>query len=314
MGAAESDQHESHNQQNGAEYDQKFAQISHCLILDFFRSQESGVRSQESGVRSQESGVRSRESGVRSHHGRVLLNRSARIARMEWRLLLLLALASVAGAQPSGEVPITSEPHHHQVLQNKYVRVFKVEVKSQQAMLMHRHEYDYAYVTLGATELINQVEGKPPADLKLQNGETRFSPGPFAHLIRVVAPAPFRNVTIEFLRGHQQSSSAKWAEDRGLQVLEGGTQDILMVKDEVRISDVSLKPGATLPRDRQASAQLLVSITDFVLNISIHSPAFHMRPGDVKWFDASQRLNNFGPSNLPDNLKRQARFILFEFH
>ena len=168
-------------------------------------------------------------------------------------------------------------------------------------------------MSIGATELVNQVEGKPAANLKLQDGETRFSRGPFAHLIRVLAPEPFRNVTIEFLRGHQQSSSTKWAEDRGLQILEGGTQDFLMVKDGVRISDVSLNPGATLPRDRQASAQLLVSITDFVLNISIHSPQFHMRPGDVKWFDASQRLHHQIRSNLPSS-KRQARFILFEFH
>lgn len=234
--------------------------------------------------------------------------------RMISRLFFLLAFAGVVFSQSTNDVPITAEPHHHQVLQNKYVRVFKVEVPSQQATLMHRHEYDYAYVTIGPTELLNQVEGKPAANLNLQDGETRFSPGPFAHLIRVLAPTPFRNVTVEFVHGdHGHLRSTQWAEDRGLQILEGGTQDILTVKDGVRISDVSLNPGATLPRDRQASAQLLVSITDFVLSISVHSPSLVMRPGDVQWFDASQRLTNQIRSNLPSS-RRQARFILFEFH
>jgi hypothetical protein len=235
---------------------------------------------------------------------------------MKWRLLILLAAAISLAAQTASEVPITAEPHHHQVLKNKYVRVFKVEVPSQQSTLMHRHEYDYAYVSIGGTELVNQVEGKPAANLKLQDGETRFSPGPFAHLIRVLAPTPFRNVTVEFLRGHQakQSSLAKWEEDRGLQVLEGGTQDILMVQDGVRISDVSLNVGATLPRDRHASAELLVSLSDFVLSISIHSPGLHMRPGDIQWFDATHRLHNAAASSLADDSRRKARFILFEFH
>jgi hypothetical protein len=206
-------------------------------------------------------------------------------------------------------VPITSEPHHHQVLHNKYVRVFKVEVPSQHATLMHRHDYDYAYVTLGSTELVNQVEGKPPADLKLQDGETRFSPGPFAHLIRVLAPTPFRNVTVEFLRGnHVQSRSSKWADDRGLQILNGGTQEILFVRDEARASDVQLNPHGALPQTKNGTAELIIAVS--ALNLQTgpghqHSGEIHLAAGDVRWLQPAATLVNTSHTS--------ARFICFEF-
>lgn len=228
------------------------------------------------------------------------------------RVAFLLAIATLnLSAQTTKEVPITSEPHHHLVLKNKYVRVFKVEVPSQQATLMHRHQYDYAYVTIGPTELVNQVEGKPASDLKLQDGETRFSPGPFAHLIRVLTPGPFRNVTIEFLQGKRtaQSSSAKWAEDRGLQILTGGVEDILFVKDDVRASDVQLNPHGVLPNSQAGAAELLVAVTDAELHAGSghnHKGQIHLSAGDVRWLQPAEKLINAGT--------QPARFISFEFH
>ena len=230
---------------------------------------------------------------------------------MRWRLLFLLAQAVVAVAQSASEVPITAEPHYHQVLQNRYIRVFKVEVPSQQSTLMHRHEYDYAYVTIGATELLTQVEGKPPANLKLQDGETRFSPGPFAHLIRDLAPTPFRNVTIEFLQGSRsaQSSSPKWGEDRGLQILTGGTEDILFVKDGVRASDIELNPHGTLPKTQADAAQLIVAVTDVRLHAGPghrQTDEVHLSAGDIRWLQPARMLVNVG--------QQSARLVCFEFH
>ena len=229
---------------------------------------------------------------------------------MNSRSLFLLLLAAVVAAQSTSEVPITAEPHHHRVLQNSYVRVFKVEVPSQQSTLMHRHAYDYAYVTIGPTELLNQVEGKPVANLKLQDGETRFSPGPFAHLIRDLAPTPFRNVTVEFLRGNGAGqSSATWPEERGLQILDAGTQDILFVNDNVRASDVQLNPRGALPKDQVAKAELIVAVGETELQTGpAHQPKpdIHLSAGDVRWLQPPRTLLNAG--------KQLARFIDFEFH
>ena len=226
-------------------------------------------------------------------------------------LILLVLAATAVAAQPANEVPITAEPHHHQVLHNRYVRVFKVEVPSQQSTLMHRHDYDYVYVTIGPTELLNQVQGKAVANLKLQDGETRFSPGPFAHLVRDLAATPFRNVTIEFLRGNDagQPLSAKWPEERGLKILDAGTQDILFVKDDVRASDVQLNPRGTLPKNQAAAAELIVAVGETQLQAGPAHQAnteIHLSAGDIRWLQPARSIVNAG--------KQPARFIYFEFH
>src|SRR5438552_5407537 len=113
--------------------------------------------------------------------------------------LAVLLLAFALFGQSVSEVEITAEPHHRLSLENQYVRVFKVDVPPHESTLMHRHCHDYIFVTLGASEVSNEVEGKPAATLKLEDGETRFTPGNFSYISLNLASTPFRNVTIELL-------------------------------------------------------------------------------------------------------------------
>jgi hypothetical protein len=95
-------------------------------------------------------------------------------------VLSSLLLATLLAAQAHPEVEIMAEPHHHPALANPYARGFKGEVRPGQATLMHRHCHDYVYVVLGAAEISNQVEGKPPVNRKLQEGETESLDGGLA--------------------------------------------------------------------------------------------------------------------------------------
>src|SRR6478609_5497222 len=134
---------------------------------------------------------------------------------------LAIPLAAVTlFAQTPKEVEITNEGHHHQVLQNDFVRVFKVEVGPKDATLMHRHRHDYLYISLGPADVSNEVEGKSPVQLKLEDGQTGFLPGNFAHIARNLASTPFRNVTIELMQNEKARSTPppKWDEERVLQV------------------------------------------------------------------------------------------------
>jgi quercetin dioxygenase-like cupin family protein len=223
---------------------------------------------------------------------------------------VLFAAVTLATAQPGKVLEITEESHHRLVLQNQRVRVFQVEVAPHQSIPLHHHRYDYAYVVIGRSEISNEVQGKAPADIKLQDGETRFSPGNFLHTVRDVGDTPFRNVTVEFLPAKQShASSSPWADSRGLQILEGGTQDILFVKDGVRVSDVQLNRGASLPKDRAAAALLIVAVNDVAL--SLHGAGQHgrtqkMKAGGVQWVQGSVPVVNAATE--------AARFITFEFH
>jgi quercetin dioxygenase-like cupin family protein len=214
-----------------------------------------------------------------------------------------------AQTKAPSEVEITSEPNHHLVFQNTYVRVFQVEVAPNSATLMHRHRHDYTFVTLGPSQISNEVEGKPPVTLNLHDGETRFAPGNFAHRARNLADTPFRNVTIEFLRDEKESSS-KWDEDRGLHVLHGGTQEVLFVNDGVRVSEVELQTAGVLPKHHHPGPRLLVAVTDLVFRDDVvGKPAsnIEMKSGDVKWLEAgvTHTITNVG--------MKQAKFVELEF-
>ncbi|HXZ33744.1 MAG TPA: hypothetical protein VEH30_15815 [Terriglobales bacterium] len=239
---------------------------------------------------------------------------------MRWQLasLLLACAMTPAAAQkrqpqakPPAEVEITAEPNHHLVLENAYVRVFQVEVAPHSATLVHRHRHDYIFVTLGSAEISNEVKGKPPVTLKLEDGETRFTPGNFAHLARNLAETSFRNVTIELLQGDKaDASSPKWEGDRGLQVLHGGTQQILFVKDGVRVSEVELQTAGVLPKHHHPGPRLVVAVTDIVFRDDVvGKPAsnIEMKLGDVKWLEGgmTHTITNVGA--------KEAKFVELEF-
>ena len=226
-------------------------------------------------------------------------------------VVFLSSSFSFSQTQVQPAVELTGDPTHHLALENRYVRVFQVEVAPRSATLLHRHHHDYMYVTLGAGEVSNEVEGKSPVTVKLQDGETRFLPGNFAHIARNLASTPFRNVTIEFLQDEKnRGSSAKWDEDRGLHILHGGTVDIVFVKDGARASEVELQTAGVDPEHRSMGPELLVAVTDLMLRSDFSgkgSSNLEMKSGDIKWFAR-------GLTHGVTNVGRQgARYVVVEF-
>ncbi len=217
-------------------------------------------------------------------------------------------LPSLALAQPpASEVAIDAEPHHHLVLENAQVRAFKVEVAPHTATLMHRHERDYFFVTLGAAEIENDVAGKPPVSLKLQDGETRFSTGGFAHIAKALGDTPFRNVTIELLQPAPTTAAGGDAKPREL---PGGTVTPVLVKDGVRVSDVRLKGGGAIPRHHHDGPHLVVAVTDLSLRNEVEGQTATTRTlkaGDVAWIPGgiTHTVTNLAPG--------EARLITLEF-
>lgn len=224
----------------------------------------------------------------------------------------LLATACLA-AQTSGKVEITSEPNHHRVLENPYVRVFEVEIPPGGATLLHYHRHDYVSVNLGSAELLNQVEGKAAVTVKLQDGQTAFAEGNFAHSVRNTGATSFRNVTVELLEDEKarRSPPPSWDEERALHILEGGTEHIMFVKDGVRVSETDLQPGGMIPRHHHAGPQLLVAVTDLDLENRVAGKGIspiQLKSGDVRWLPGhlTHTVMNLG--------KQQARFVTLEFH
>jgi len=213
--------------------------------------------------------------------------------------------------QTTNEVEITSEPAHHFRLENEYVRVFKVEVAPLAATLLHRHRHDYLFVTLGDTDISNEVEGKAPVEIRLADGEVRFTEGNFAHVVTNLSDRPFRNVTIELLQDEKlREMRSRWPMEGGGKTFPGGSVKILLVRDAVRVSEIDLDAGATLPSEHHDGPRLVVAVSDVELRSGGEgggATVWKLKPGDVKWLatESAHTLTNAGA--------RDARFVTLEF-
>ena len=226
-------------------------------------------------------------------------------------LILIFTLLT----QPA--IEITAEPDHHLTLENTQVRVFNVEVPSGTETHTHWHRHDYVYVAIGASTIVNSVEGKPQSTLQLADGETRFSPGPFAHAVRTVSQTPFRNITIEILQDEKlHHTPSPWKEIRGLDILDHGTKEILFVQDAIRATQFDLQPHAAAPIQTHPRPVLLIATADeelFLDDPRTHSPRepqaplIHLKSGETTW------LGNGFLHPIVNASDHTAKFITLEF-
>ena len=213
---------------------------------------------------------------------------------------------------PSTEaVEVTAEPAHHLALANDQVRVFQVEVAPHASTLLHHHGHDYLFVTLGEAHISNEVLGKEPVELKLTDGETRFTPGNFSHVARNLADQPFRNITIELMQDEKlREAPSPWPQEGGDREFPGGRIKVLFVRDGARVSAVELEPGATVPSHHHDGPHLVVAVSDLALRSDVEGQgpmAGTFKSGDVKWLPGgyTHTLTNTG--------KDRARLVTVEF-
>jgi quercetin dioxygenase-like cupin family protein len=227
------------------------------------------------------------------------------------RALFLFLLIPFLAAQVTPEVEINAEPSHHLALENEYIRAFQVEIAPHAATLMHRHRHDYVYVMIGDAHVSNEVEGKPPVDVKFSDGDTRFAPGNFAHVARNLSDRPFRNVTIELMQDDKlRQAPSHWPEEAGEKAFPGGRSKILFVKDGVRVSEVNLDPGAVVPSHHHDGPHLLIAVTDLDLRSDVEGMGpmpGKFTSGDIKWLPGgyTHTVTNVG--------KSPARLVTVEF-
>jgi len=176
---------------------------------------------------------------------------------------------------------------------------------------MHRHRHDYISVTFGDAHLSNEVEGKAPAEVTLKDGATGFAAGNFAHIARNLSDQPFRNVTIELVQDEKlRQTPSPWPEESGETTFPGGRRKILFVKDGVRVSELNLEPGATVPSHHHDGPHLVVAVSDLDLRSDVEGQGpipEKLKAGDVKWLPGGYTHTVTNVGNTP------ARIVSLEF-
>jgi quercetin dioxygenase-like cupin family protein len=224
----------------------------------------------------------------------------------------LVFLATATLAQQQQPVEITSEPSHHLVFQNEYVRVFDVTVAPKATTLVHKHNHDYLFVTLGDSDVVSARVGEKPAALHLKDGEVRFTPGNFAHAAINESDQPFHNITIELLK-----SSGKVTACADLCVVlhcgkeqKGSCPSVThsINADQWTVSLVKVPPNAKLPT-QAAGPTLLIAVSDLNLGrqVSDATYPFQRSSGGLDWLPAGLK------ETVHNDTSRAAQYVTLEF-
>jgi hypothetical protein len=216
-------------------------------------------------------------------------------------LSVLLILTFSTNAQAPAAVAIPQEPHHHLVLENEYVRVFRVSVPPHESTLLHQHDVPYLYVSLGPADVINAVQDKPEAHLLMADGQLGYSPGHFAHIARNLSDAPFDNVTIELLKpqGEPRNLCAKVAPSAASvgcdKTLGSGSKGEFSIEpqletDEMNSDTLHLGPELKSPQIAVQAESLLVALNDSEIQVDVQGkPTKVLHGGETIWIGTGSR-------------------------
>jgi hypothetical protein len=238
-----------------------------------------------------------------------------------------LLLTFSVNAQAPTAVPIPQEPHHHLVLENDYVRVFRVTVPAHESTLLHQHDVPYLYVSLGPADVINAVQGKPEAHLVMADGQLGYSPGHFAHVARNDSDLPFNNVTIELLKlqgeprnicekiveGPVKECSSDFSKLPANSPLIALAQAMrrrgLLETDEMRVTSFSFDLKQNYSESGLQSPQLLVVEDNSELQVQwLGEPAKSLHAGETLWLEAGKKWTIVTPG--PNKV---TRFLMIKF-
>jgi quercetin dioxygenase-like cupin family protein len=253
--------------------------------------------------------------------------RILRIAGPALAASLFLVAALGAAAQPQQSVDITSEPSHHLVFENEYLRAFDVIVAPKASTLVHRHEHDYLFVTLGDADLTNARVGEKPTGLQLKDGETRFTPGGFAHAASNNSDRPFHNITIDLLQ--TATNVKRCTESCEVPVPCAAAAKSACASVERRISSdqwvmsfVTMPPGSRLEKHTRAVPNLVVAVSNLDLTVVSGSSTREIKraPGGLAWAHAGNHplvnsawLTGVTGTLINSSNDSAARFVTLEF-
>jgi quercetin dioxygenase-like cupin family protein len=190
--------------------------------------------------------------------------------------LLLVAVAALAQQQP---VEVTSEPSHHLVLENQFVRVFDVTVAPKST-------------TLGDADLVNARTGEKPVPLTLKDGEVRFTKGNFSHAATNQGDRPFHNITIELLKPATNVKVCTASCDGSPPCVSAGkgcpSVERRITSDQWTVSFVTLPPSSRVDKHTHSLAHMAVAVSDLNLTVQEGTSSSEIRrsPGGLDWAPA----------------------------
>ena len=195
-----------------------------------------------------------------------------------WQAALVLVLSSLVTAQQS-PVPVEEEPHHHLVLRNDSVVVFRVKLSPGESTLDHTHSRDRMSVYLTDTTIAEQKPAEPegkPSPKKPGDVAATATNGLFTHRVHNVGTADFEVLDVEMV--HRPAHAADTAAAK-----------VEAENPSARLYQWTLAPGVASPMHSHERPYLIVSATQLMLKMTGpdgKSMTHEVAAGDLHWIDA----------------------------
>jgi hypothetical protein len=225
--------------------------------------------------------------------------------------LCLAALLMCTTVSPQ-EIPslsvldLSKEPHHKIVFENPQVKAFRLELQPEEETLPHRHQRPYAYLSLEALNIANEVRGRAPVVVTLEAGDVHTSKGGFTLAERNKSSAAAHLIVVEALK----ASTADFATPiGGFRYHDAAFGEVFQLP-EMRAYSMVIAAGGRTEKHEERFDRLLVALSDLKLHEDIAdqpSSEIVMKAGDIKWFPRGMVHATTNTGNAP------ATFITFEF-
>lgn len=224
-----------------------------------------------------------------------------------WMAALLVCTSLSAQENPSTSVlDLSKEPHHKVVFENQQVKVLRLELQPDVGTLSHRHDRPYAYLSLQAVTVANEVRGRPPVIVALEAGDLHTSKGGFTLAERNKSSVRADLIVIEA----QKANTGDFALPIGGFRYHDAAFGELFQLPQMRAYSMVIAAGGRTEKHEERSDRLLVALSDLKLREDVSgqsSVEIVMKAGEVKWFPRGMNHATTNTGNSP------ATFITFEF-
>ena len=208
---------------------------------------------------------------------------------MKTAIVLLVGVALTSMAQ-QGPVPVEDEPNHKTVVQNEYIRAYRVTLEPGQSTQVHTHSHDDVAVRLSDSRITQDEPGKAkgqPTEEKTGNVGARTITGhPLIHRVNNVGKTTFDVIDVEVLKRPDGAETKAIA-------------DVAAENPSERLYRWELKPGETSAQHTHERPYLIIAATD--MNLKMSSPdgqtmTHEIKKGDSHWVDSkvTHTLSNAG--------------------
>ena len=226
-------------------------------------------------------------------------------------VLVCLIYSLAAGAQSTGCLDASDEPHHELLFASADARIFVLDLPRLASTKPYCYAHPYLFVVPGANRTSKTLEGRATMSHDWNAGEARFVYQPMKQVIRNEGMIPHREVVVETTHKVQfDPVDGSYDTDEFTSDL-GSTKPtwwVSFTRGGLAASKVRLAPGSDFPIS--SPNHVLIALTDLEL-----SSVREGKPAEK--IELNQQESRILPAGAPGKLtnagQRPAQFVVVEF-